>query len=77
MATLAGIGILGVVALWWMLARGPIPIDMATPWLKSAIVENLGNRFHVEIGGTVLERDEHGRAAIRIRDVVVRDLAVP
>ncbi len=75
MAALAGIGILGGVALWWMLARGPIPIDMATPWLKSAIVENFGNQFHVDIGGTVLERDEHGRAAIRIRDVVVRDLA--
>ena len=46
---------------------------MATPWITSAIAENFGNQFKVEIGGTVLERDEHGRAAMRLHGIVVRD----
>jgi hypothetical protein len=60
-------------ALWGLLAIGPISLDIATPWLKDAISANFGNQFNVEVGGTVLERDEHGRTAMRIRGVVVRD----
>src|SRR5450631_2515459 len=59
--------------LWWRLASGPISLDMVTPWLTAAIAENVGNQFRIEVGGTVLERDEHGRAAMRIRDIKVRD----
>jgi hypothetical protein len=59
--------------LWWLLANGPISLDIATPWLTAAIAENFGGQFRVEIGGTVLERDEHGRAAVRIRGIMVRD----
>jgi hypothetical protein len=59
--------------LWWRLSSGPISLDIITPWLTAAIAENFGNQFRIEVGGTVLERDEHGRAAMRIRDITVRD----
>jgi len=76
-----GIGMAGTLAvclvvaamLWWRLSSGPISLDMITPWLTAAIAENLGSQFRIEVGGTVLERDEHGRAAMRIRDIKVRD----
>ena len=76
-----GLGMAGTLAvclliaatLWWRLSSGPISLDMITPWLTAAIAENLGNQFRIEVGGTVLERDEHGRAAMRIRDIKVRD----
>src|SRR5215467_8265537 len=71
----AGAAIFVLVAggLWFMLASGPISLDVVTPWLAAAVAENFGNRFHVDIGGTVLERDEHGRTAMRIRSITVRD----
>jgi hypothetical protein len=74
-----GLGIMATVVglafgiLWLRLASGPISLDLATPWLTAAIEENLGSRYKVEVGGTVLERDENGRTALRIRDVVLRD----
>ncbi len=76
-----GIGVVAVAAvfalmaggLWLMLASGPISLDIATPWLAAAVAENFGKQFHVDIGGTVLERDEHGRTAMRIRSITVRD----
>jgi hypothetical protein len=77
--TAIGIGVLcglvtaGCLALWWRLGAGPIQIDVATPWLVSAIEENFGSSRHVEIGGTQIERTENGATAVRIRDIVVRD----
>jgi hypothetical protein len=76
-----GVGVVAVAAvfvlvaggLWLMLASGPISLDVATPWLAAAVAENFGKQFHVDIGGTVLERDEHGRTAMRIRSITVRD----
>jgi Protein of unknown function len=65
--------VLAAVGLWLMLANGPISLDIATPWLAAAVAENFGNQFRVDIGGTVLERDEHGRTAMRVRAVTVRD----
>ena len=59
--------------MWWQLASGPIAIDFVTPWLTSAIEERLGGQHRVEVGGTLLERDEVGRSALRLRDIVVRD----
>ena len=70
---LAGVLMAGVLALWWRLESGPIQIDAVTPWLASAIEENFGSREHVEVGGTQIERTENGGAAVRIRDIVVRD----
>jgi hypothetical protein len=71
----AAIGVVLIVfgALWWRLSRGPIEIDIATPWLTAAIAENFGGKHSVTIGGTQIERDERGRTALRIRDIVVRD----
>jgi hypothetical protein len=63
----------GFGALWWRLASGPISLDIATPWITAAIEQNFGSRHKVEVGGTVIERDEHGRTAVRIRDIVVRE----
>ncbi|HET7849164.1 MAG TPA: DUF3971 domain-containing protein [Pseudolabrys sp.] len=71
-AVAAGIGI-AVLALWWRLNSGPIEVDLATPWLTSAIQDNFGKQHTVTIGGTQIERDEKGRTSIRIRDIVVRD----
>ena len=59
--------------LWWRLLSGPIALDLATPWLTSAVEQNFGNRYRVEVGGTVLERDENGRTALRIRNIVVKN----
>src|SRR4051812_15946790 len=61
----------GVV--WWQLGSGPISIDVMTPWLTPAIEERLGGHHRIEVGGTMLERDEVGRSALRLRDIVVRD----
>jgi Protein of unknown function len=68
-----GLVLLAMGALWWRLSSGPIELDIATPWLTAAIAENLGGGHEVEIGGTQLERDAHGRTSLRIRDIVVRD----
>src|SRR6516165_7147689 len=59
--------------LWWRLGAGPINLDMATPWLASAIEENIGNGNSVEVGGTQIERAGRIRIAVRIRDIIVRD----
>jgi hypothetical protein len=72
-AVVIALAIVGGGALWWRLSSGPIMLDLATPWLTSAIEQNLGNRYHVEVGGTQLERDAQGRTALRLRDVVLRD----
>jgi hypothetical protein len=60
-------------AVWWRLGSGPLSFDIATPWLSSALQDRLGGRYRVEVGGTVLERDDDGRTALRLRDIVVRD----
>jgi hypothetical protein len=64
--------ILGCLGLWWRLDNGPIQLDAITPWLVAAIEENFGSREHVEVGGTQIERTATG-AAVRVRDIVVRD----
>lgn len=74
-----GTGAVAVAAItscgivWWQLSSGPIAIDAVTPWLTSAIEERFGGQHRIEVGGTVLERDEEGRSALRLRDIVVRD----
>ncbi len=70
---LAAVLTAAILGLWWRLENGPIQIDAFTPWLVSAIEENFGNREHVQVGGTQIERTEDGGAAVRIRDIVVRD----
>jgi hypothetical protein len=62
-----------VAAVWWRLSSGPIELDAATPWLKSAIEKNFGDKQTVTVGGTQIERDENGRTSLRLRDIVVRD----
>ena len=59
--------------LWRRLGAGPINLDMATPWLASAIEDNIGQGNTVEVGGTQIERAGRIRIAVRIRDIVVRD----
>lgn len=70
---LAVLGFAGTGILWWRLTSGPLSLDVATPWLTSAIEERLGSGHRIEVGGTQLERDEDGRTALRLRDIVVRD----
>jgi hypothetical protein len=70
---LAALVALAISALAWRLASGPIDLDVATPWLTAAIAENFGSYHQVDVGGTQLERDANGRAALRMRDIVVRD----
>jgi uncharacterized protein DUF3971 len=59
--------------LWLWLGTGPINLDVATPWLASAIAENIGHGNTVEVGGTQIERAGRIRIAVRIRDIIVRD----
>src|SRR3984957_13824278 len=72
-AIVVGVLALGFATLWWRLANGPIQLDVATPWLASAIEENFGSHHKVQVGGTQIERTGNGGAAVRIRDIVVRD----
>jgi hypothetical protein len=60
--------------LCWRLASGPVSIDALTPWLTAAVEERLGGRHRIEVGGTQIERTDAGRTALRLRDIVVRDL---
>ena len=71
-AALASIAMIACGLLWWRLASGPLALDAVTPWLISAIEDRFGGTHHVEVGGTQLERDDDGRTALRLRDVVVR-----
>src|ERR1700761_2325261 len=72
-AALVAVLVVGCGGLWWRLSSGPIQLDVFTPWLVSAIEDNFGSTERVEVGGTQIERTEHGGAAVRIRDIVVRD----
>ncbi len=72
-AIVVGVLVVGCGGLWWRLSSGPIQLDVFTPWLVSAIEENFGSRERVEVGGTQFERTENGGAAVRVRDIVVRD----
>jgi hypothetical protein len=77
--TLATLGVLAIVfgvgffGLWLRLGAGPINLDVVTPWLASAIEQNLGRDHTVEVGGTQIERAGRIRVAVRLRDIVVRD----
>jgi AsmA-like C-terminal region len=71
----AAVALIFAGALWWRLGSGPIMLDLFTPWLTAAIEQNLGSRYRVEVGGTQLERDAQGRTALRLRDIVLRDLS--
>lgn len=75
LAIVGAAGMLSCAGLWWRLGSGPLAVDMATPWLASALEERFGGRHRIEVGGTQLERDDDGRTAIRLRDIVVRDAA--
>src|SRR5579862_7790661 len=70
---LGGVLMLAFLGLWWRLSSGPIQLDVFTPWLVSAIEENFGSQELVSVGGTQIERTGNGGAAVRIRDIVVRD----
>jgi len=70
---LVGLVVVGCLGLLWRLSSGPIQVDAFSPWLVSAIEENFGSRESVEVGGTQIERTEKGGAAVRVRDIVVRD----
>jgi hypothetical protein len=60
-------------ALWWRLGAGPINLDIVTPWLATAIEDNIGHGNTVEIGGTQIERAGRISVAVRVRDIIVRD----
>ena len=70
---LGGVLMVAFLGLWWRLGSGPIQLDVFTPWLVSAIEENFGSHERVSVGGTQIERTGNGGAAVRIRDIVVRD----
>ena len=72
-AIAASVLLAGVLGLLWRLSSGPIQFDAATPWLAAAIEENFGKDHKVHVGGTQIERTPNGGAAVRLRDIVVRD----
>jgi hypothetical protein len=69
----AGLIFIAGAALWWRLGSGPLSLDIVTPWLTAAVEERLGGGHRIEVGGTQVERTEDGRAALRLRDIIVRD----
>jgi hypothetical protein len=76
---LIGAGVVAFAAVascaivWVQLTSGAISINPITPWLTSAIEQRLGGGHRVQVGGTVLERDETGRSALRMQNIIVRD----
>jgi len=74
LGALTGVALIVCGGLWWRLSSGPISLDMATPWLTAAVEQNFGGRYRIHVGGTQLERDEHGRTALRLRDIRVSDV---
>src|ERR1044071_1715603 len=42
-----GVFLIAAGALWWRLSRGPIEIDVATPWVTTAIGENFAGKHPV------------------------------
>src|SRR6202011_1688781 len=72
-SAVAGAAVVSCGVVWWQLGSGPISVDVMTPWLTSALEERLGGQHRIEVGGTMLERDEVGHSALRLRDIVVRD----
>ena len=75
LVVVAVLGGAGFGALWWRLSSGPMALDLATPWLTAAIENRIGGGHRVVVGGTVVERDEEGRPALRMTDIAVRDSA--
>jgi Protein of unknown function len=69
---IAGVLLVAFGVLWWRLTSGPLALDLVTPWLASAVEQRLGGGHSIEVGGTQLERDDDGRTALRLRDIVVR-----
>src|SRR5437660_10182922 len=47
----AAAAIVSCAILWWQLAYGPVAIDIATPWLTSAVEERLARQHLLEVGG--------------------------
>lgn len=72
-SAVAAIVLLTTGFLWWRLTSGPLSVDLMTPFLTAALEERMGGGQRIEVGGTQLERDEEGRTALRLRDIVVRD----
>ena len=73
LVVVAVVSLVGAAALCWRLGEGPISLDFATPWLASAIEDNLGSDHTVEVGGTQIERAGRIRFAVRVLNIVVRD----
>ncbi|MEW6767589.1 MAG: DUF3971 domain-containing protein [Pseudomonadota bacterium] len=73
LAVLGAISGVAFAGLWLRLGAGPINLNIVTPWLASAIEENLGKDHTVEVGGTQIERAGRIRVAVRLLDVIVRD----
>jgi hypothetical protein len=71
-AGLAAFLLLATGVLWWRLNSGPVALDLITPWLVSAVEERLGGGHSIEVGGSQIERDDDGRIAVRMRDIVLR-----
>ena len=60
LASLVVLLIIGGGALWWRLSSGPIVLDLATPWLASAIEQNLGGRYRVVVAA-IIDKTELGK----------------
>jgi len=67
------VALLACTGLWLRLGAGPIEMNFASPWIASAIEQTIGQHHRVVIGGTQIERDNSGRASVRIRNMQVRD----
>lgn len=67
------VAFIAFTGLWLRLGAGPIEINFASPWISSAIEQNIGRQHRVVIGGTQIERDNAGRTSVRIRNLQVRD----
>ena len=77
--TFVSIGIVGVLvigcsALWWRLSSGPIMLDLATPWLTSAIEAEFRQSLSASrLAARSSSATPRATPRFRLRDIVVRD----
>jgi hypothetical protein len=60
-----------VGGVYFMLVRGLLPIDVASPWIERALEEQLGPGYRVQIRSTRLEYDLTGAPLLRVHRIRV------
>ncbi|QIB32472.1 AsmA-like C-terminal region-containing protein [Ancylobacter pratisalsi] len=75
LGTLMGLAIASVVGVYLMFTTGLLTVDMARPYIESALEARLGGGRTVQIGEIVADRALDGGVLLKASNIVVRDAA--